>query len=202
VENQKEEMKMEKRRSNKKGFTMIELMIVITVIGILAIVLLPRISGVRDEARTSGVETNLRAVQGQVELEIGKYESTSAGAVLLAARLKQRLEDDASMITNPITGLTGAATASGIGALGDVGAGNGVSILGANADASVQSLTATQSAIVFSEGTALDAVNGRLGRVAVHVFLDSQYNNRLAVALYGYDHNGRYIPESSRIIRR
>ena len=39
---------------NRKGFTLIELMMVIAVIGILAVVLIPKISGVKDSANLAG----------------------------------------------------------------------------------------------------------------------------------------------------
>ena len=34
------------------------------------------------------------------------------------------------------------------------------------------------------------------------VYLDSEFNERLGACLAGYDHNGDYIPESFRVIRR
>ena len=89
---------MKKRGKNKKGFTMIELMIVITVIGILAIVLLPRIAGVRDDARNSGVDANMRTVQGVVELEINRYKEKD--------EFKTRLENRLNDLENPVTGTT------------------------------------------------------------------------------------------------
>ena len=91
---------MKKRGKNKKGFTMIELMIVITVIGILAIVLLPRIAGVRDDARNSGVNANMRTVQGVAELEINRYKEGEE------SQFKNRLLNRLNDLENPMTGTT------------------------------------------------------------------------------------------------
>ena len=49
------------KRSNKKGFTIVELVIVIAVIGILAAVLIPTFSSVVDKANKSAAEQELKS---------------------------------------------------------------------------------------------------------------------------------------------
>ena len=62
--------------NNKKGFTLIELMIVLAVIAILAVVLVPKAGFMKDEARSAGVYTNQRAIVGYLETKTGKdFES-------------------------------------------------------------------------------------------------------------------------------
>ena len=65
-----------KNRKAKKGFTIIELVIVIAVIGILAAVLIPTFSGVIDNAKKSAAQSNAStAYQQYVFDEISKDNS-------------------------------------------------------------------------------------------------------------------------------
>lgn len=80
---------------NKKGFTLVELMIVIAIIGILAVVLIPQAAKMRENAKLAGVDANLRMVQAQIEAVIDDNDTPQALATALAARL-------GTSITNPI----------------------------------------------------------------------------------------------------
>ena len=64
--------KMNKRRKDQ-GFTLIELMIVIAVIGILAIVLVPKVGTIKTQAKGAGIETNVRMVQGYLQSKASKW---------------------------------------------------------------------------------------------------------------------------------
>jgi prepilin-type N-terminal cleavage/methylation domain-containing protein len=57
-----------KRTKGKEGFTLIELMIVIAVIGILAAVLIPYTFRAQDRARETGVQNAARAIQTGLEM--------------------------------------------------------------------------------------------------------------------------------------
>ncbi len=61
------------KRKKDSGFTLIELMIVIAVIGILAVVLVPKVGTVKTQAKAAGVDTNMRAVQGYVQSKINGW---------------------------------------------------------------------------------------------------------------------------------
>jgi general secretion pathway protein G len=50
------------------GFTLIELMIVLTAIAILAVIVIPRFSDASEEARESALAKDLRTVRSQIEL--------------------------------------------------------------------------------------------------------------------------------------
>jgi type IV pilus assembly protein PilA len=58
------------RKITKKGFTLIELMIVLAIIAILAVVLVPKAGQMKDNARNAGVTTNVNAVRGVLEAKV------------------------------------------------------------------------------------------------------------------------------------
>ena len=52
----------------KKGFTLVEILIVVVILGILAAIVIPQFSSASSEARMSSVQSNLQAVRSQVQL--------------------------------------------------------------------------------------------------------------------------------------
>lgn len=107
------------RRKKDDGFTLIELMIVIAVIGILAVVLIPKISGIKDQAKLTGVETNVRSVQdyvaGQISTWETNYNTGDAAAdtsVQNAITTNFNTKGNADYLTNPLGGTTAIGVAS------------------------------------------------------------------------------------------
>jgi general secretion pathway protein G len=71
-----------RRILNPKGFTMIELMVVIVILGILAAIIAPRLVGRTDEARITKARvdiTNLETALKLYKLDNGVYPTTEQG---------------------------------------------------------------------------------------------------------------------------
>ncbi len=68
-----DKLKEKIKRRKDQGFTLIELMIVIAVIGILAIVLVPKVGTIKTQAKGAGIDTNVRMVQGYLQSKISKW---------------------------------------------------------------------------------------------------------------------------------
>lgn len=68
-------------RNNEKGFTLIELLVVVAILGILAAVVIPRISTSTDKAEAAADKANAKTVQSAVErykLDNGNYPSATS----------------------------------------------------------------------------------------------------------------------------
>ncbi len=73
---------MIKRRSNDRGFTLIEIMIVIVILGILAWQVVPRIMGKPEEARRLKARMDIASLETALKmykLDNGVYPSTEQG---------------------------------------------------------------------------------------------------------------------------
>lgn len=99
------------RSIGQKGFTLIELMVVIVIIGILVAIALPNFIGAQDRAKMAGVKANARTLQIVVETYAvdwgGSYPSTISAITSM---------EGYKTFNNPYTGLPGVANTSSEGA--------------------------------------------------------------------------------------
>lgn len=72
-----------KYMKSKNGFTMIEIMLVVIIIGVLAAMVIPNMSGRGTQARVAAakadIEANLMTVLDMYELDNGRYPTTEQG---------------------------------------------------------------------------------------------------------------------------
>ena len=69
-------------RSLKKGFTLVEILIVVIILGILAAIVIPQFTSASDDARKNSLTSQVQTLRSQIELY--KLQHTSDGSELFA----------------------------------------------------------------------------------------------------------------------
>lgn len=86
------------KMKNKKGFTLVELIVVLVILAILAALLVPAMTGYIDKANKEKVVAECRmvvmAAQTEASEAYGKVTSTSAGAATTAANITAKMDKD------------------------------------------------------------------------------------------------------------
>ncbi len=67
-------MKAHRNTDRKQGFTLIEILIVVIILGILAMVLIPQIGASTDDARINTLRTNLTAMRSSIEIYYAQHD--------------------------------------------------------------------------------------------------------------------------------
>src|SRR5690606_27930745 len=80
---------MKRRRQSQRGFTLIEILVVVVIIGILGAVIVPNLLGRPDQARITAAESDLRSLANALDiyrLDNHHYPSTDQGLEALVTR--------------------------------------------------------------------------------------------------------------------
>ena len=93
-----------KRMSNRKGFTLVELLVVVAIIGILAAIAIPKFSSATDSAARAKIQADLRTIDSVVQIYRAANPTTTPTYSNLAPYLQ-------SVPTTPKWGKIAAGTA-------------------------------------------------------------------------------------------
>ena len=64
---------------NQKGFTLIEMLVVVIILGILAMIIVPQISVSTDDARVNTLQTNLNSIRSAIEVYAAQHANRYPG---------------------------------------------------------------------------------------------------------------------------
>jgi len=83
-------------KSKGVAFTLVEIMIVVVFLMILAMIVIPKISGASDEARDSALKTNLQVVRTQLQIYKNEHGGNYPDKQNFVAQLTTRTNPDGS----------------------------------------------------------------------------------------------------------
>lgn len=86
-------MKLINKRRNKKGFTLVELVVVIAILGILAAIAIPKLGSSRDTAKKATHNANVRILKSAAAMYLAD-NPTKSNVVLLGEGAEQEGEKD------------------------------------------------------------------------------------------------------------
>lgn len=78
-----------KKKFNNRGFTLIEILVVVVILGILAAIVVPKFLDKPDEARITKVATDIKGIEqalGMFKLDSGFYPTTEQGLAALVSK--------------------------------------------------------------------------------------------------------------------
>ena len=73
-------------RKNRQAFTLIELLLVLVILGVLALVVVPKFAGRSEEARKTAARTDISMLEGQIDIfeqDCGRFPSNDEGLAAL-----------------------------------------------------------------------------------------------------------------------
>jgi prepilin-type N-terminal cleavage/methylation domain-containing protein len=169
-------LKFFNKNKNKKGFTLLETMLVIAIIVVLSIFLIPKIGVVKDNAKAAGSDTNVRMLTGYIQSNIDRYKSGQEST--FETEIANAFADD--NLTNPYTKMVGFADIS--------------TLSGKNTSAVTYATTDNgQQTDVTAKWEVTSPNPNLIGSVAIASYPNPNGSDTLEVAIYPYDKKGNVI---------
>lgn len=107
-------LERDKHMKAKSGFTLVEILIVVVILGILAAIVIPQFTDASEDAKEASLLSNLQTMRGQIELYKAQHNGVVPGDVTTVS--------GAAAVEAALTGLTNASgiaqTAPGAGVYG------------------------------------------------------------------------------------
>jgi general secretion pathway protein G len=101
-------------RTNRKGFTLIEILIVVIILGILAAIVIPQFTNASKEAKQSSLVTMVQSLRSQIALFKLQHNDLLPGASPLVATGGTLVSDTFWSQMTEFTSVTGTFTAGGL----------------------------------------------------------------------------------------
>lgn len=87
---------------NKSGFTLIELVIVIVILGILSAIAIPKFAGLTTQAKISAAKSGLGAIRSAVAIDYAKSAASGRGRTKFPSAITAALFADNLVPKNPL----------------------------------------------------------------------------------------------------
>jgi general secretion pathway protein G len=109
-----------KKMKTRKGFTLVEILIVVVILGILAAIVIPQFTNASTEAKEANLKSNLQSVRSQIELYKIRHDDVAPVAATFETQMCDADSNGISYLQSvPVNPFSGGKTVTENGSGGD-----------------------------------------------------------------------------------